>query len=405
MKHSIVRPFAIAALVCLGGSALAVGLTGHLDPIQAEVEDRVADLDGATDRPSKKLRKRLQKVLRGMEKKSLTKSLKNEVRGSRKVVKQLGKFLEGDQEIRGLVDDLIDDYRGEVDLARTVLVQQVAGLDEGTRKHKKAVKRLEKADQFLTAFESEDDDAKQLKWLLKAVAKTGEPDATGGDRFTFVLNTLSVAEGGGADLTGNGMPNNALSQVLSAAPPAATLATQAIQQEVAAGAVLLLIDAFGVDSTQDDVLFTLGVGPGLDSDANPDDNFDGNETFLVPGLLLDDEGRLSTTATGDIVGGVFNARVEGVQFTIPAGLGTISPIGPIVVEGALSANQIQGVLTFAISVADAQSLLDQFAPPEIPFPPGFVSSLRDVDTDGDTFADAISASFNFTGVPATISEQ
>lgn len=401
MTRIATRTLAVMLATALAGSALAAGITGHLDPFEANVQAEIDQLADSTAKADKKRRKKLSGIVRGLNKKSLTKSVKGEIKGARKAAKQLLKLRAGDQELLGLLDTLVMDYRADIDVFRTALEQQIAGLPEGSRKQKRAVKRLEQADAFLQAATDATDAPDKLKFLLKAVGRTGQPDATSGDALTLVVSALSVANGGiGGDVDGDGFGNNALGLILDSVPGSGELVTQAVQQALAASASVILLDAFGIDSIQDDVLFTLATAPGADTDGNPDDNFGGSEEFTVAqGLVLGD-GHLAPRATGAIEGGAFSVRLTDAQLAIPVGGTTLSPLGDVVIDGGFGTEPVQGTITFVISISDAEAVVGEFAQ-GMPLPPGFVALAADVDTDGNQVPDAISVAFEFSAVPAT----
>jgi hypothetical protein len=234
--------------------------------------------------------------------------------------------------------------------------------------------------------------------LLLRGALVDLSDPVSGQSQTWVVSDLSVAGAGqGADLTGDGNPNNALGGALALVPD---VDLDAAFAEALAGDSLPIIQMFGFESFDTDPLVWAGLLTGIDRDGDPTDNFSGSESFDASESLDSRDGyAILRAATGFGPGATYRVVASGDGFDL-AGFELASQ-SLIAIEGTAGPDSNVGFIGLGIPTDVVVDLIGEQVALN-PFLVAAIRALADVDVDGNGTKDAISLSLAFDSVSCTL---
>jgi hypothetical protein len=131
-----------------------------------------------------------------------------------------------------------------------------------------------------------------------------------------------------------------------------------------------------------------------DVDGDHTDDYSGSESFDA-GDQIDASGLAVENGPGSISESVYTFTFASGEFYV--GGFTLTNATPVVVVGTADEKTNTGKFAFGLSV----ELMEEIAIEE-GYDPALAAGLADLDTDADGVADAISVTFDFTAVPATV---
>lgn len=211
---------------------------------------------------------------------------------------------------------------------------------------------------------------------------------SGADHWNHVVESVTVAPASqGRDLDGDGTIDNALG-VLGG------LVNPIIASGSSGATSVAILQVWGVNDGDQDV--EVGFFGAVDVDNDPTDNFSGTEPF-DGSLFVDAQGRALVTQATVMVNGDYSATLA--QGTYIIGGLTIQTATPVYLDGTATAGVHDGLLSFAIGVPALTAILQAFGQGALA---PVVANLADVDTDGDSIADALSVAFRVEGVPCVV---
>lgn len=220
--------------------------------------------------------------------------------------------------------------------------------------------------------------------------------------MTLLGAPSSIASDVGIDLTGDGVPNNALGTPIGAIQPA-LLFNNLIAQNYQSQPVLAMLRVDGDPDAWPEV--EVGTFTVIAADHDVGANFSGSARFFAY-EGLDEDGEPIAIADATVRrGGRYDGVLPPGDFTL--GFFSIATAMPSRIRGTLSESSHTGVLATAV----APDVLSEVLLEDLFIPPGFVRDSitmlldqvePDVDTTGDGVPDAISAAFAFTAVPAVL---
>ena len=228
----------------------------------------------------------------------------------------------------------------------------------------------------------------------------------------FVMNSVQLLPAGeGFDLNGKGRPSNGLALLFEDEFIGGALGgdpNDYIARSVRRGELLLLLDFSRFNDFVDDDSLDIDIFLGRDPDGERRNNFEGDD-FTVTCSSLTAEGTPdSRFIDAQISGGQLHGEEGEFRFLISFAGDTEVVLQKAKIKGRFSADGERveaGMLGGAVSYSDLELVV--YNDPEIgsrfaEIMLAFLQRRLDVDLDGDTFPDALSASFSFTAVRATV---
>ena len=231
----------------------------------------------------------------------------------------------------------------------------------------------------------------------------------------FVMDSVQLLPSGeGFDLNGKGRPSNGLALLFEDELVGGALGgdpNDYIARSVRRGELLLLLDFSRFNDFIDDDSLDIDIFLGRDPDGERRNNFDGDD-FTVTCSSLTAEGTPDSRFIGaQLSGGELSGEEGEFRFLISFAGDTEVVLQQAKIKGSFSADgdRIEaGMLGGAVSYSDLELVV--YNDPEIgsrfaEIMLAFLQRRLDVDLDGDTFPDALSASFSFTAVRATVDRE
>ena len=231
----------------------------------------------------------------------------------------------------------------------------------------------------------------------------------------FVMDSVQLLPSGeGFDLNGRGRPSNGLALLFEDELVGGALGgdpNNYIARSVRRGELLLLLDFSRFNDFVDDDSLDIDIFLGRDPDGERRNNFDGDD-FTVTCSSLTAEGTPDSRFIGaQLSGGALSGEEGEFRFLISFAGDTEVVLQRAKIKGSFSADgeRIEaGMLGGAVSYSDLELVV--YNDPEIgsrfaEIMLAFLQRRLDVDLDGDTFPDALSASFSFTAVRAIIDRE
>ena len=206
--------------------------------------------------------------------------------------------------------------------------------------------------------------------------------------MVWVVQTLEVTTSrAGLDLDGDGTGDNQLAVVRDAL-------NSSILSTFPTSPVVLAWQMWDVEDWCDDPAIVGAFLSPSDDDGDHTDDYSGTEAFNA-GDQIDASGHAVENGAGAITGGTYTFTFASGEFYV--GGFTLTNATPVIVEGTANESANTGKFAFGLSV----TLMEEIAVAE-GYDPALAAGLADLDTDGDGKADAISVTFDFTAVPATV---
>ncbi len=207
-------------------------------------------------------------------------------------------------------------------------------------------------------------------------------------QMVWVVQTLEVAETrGGLDLDGDGTGDNVLAAVRDAL-------NTSIIDTFPTTPVVLAWQMWGVDDWCDDPSITGAFLSPSDVDGDHTDDYSGTEAFSA-GAQINGKGLAVENGAGSITSGTYTFSFASGSFDV--GGFTLVNATPVLVTGTADESGNSGKFAFGMD----KSLMAEIAVAE-GYDASLADALADLDTDGDGVGDALSVTFDFVAVPATV---
>lgn len=199
------------------------------------------------------------------------------------------------------------------------------------------------------------------------------------DRGHWVLTELEVAHRSeGIDLDGDGSPDNALWSLAALIDPLLEAGLQGSEQ-------VALIQLDEVDDYEHDASIRVGLIPAEDADGDPSDNDSGSEEF-DPGAAVDPQGLALLGVPSALDGGRYTVAL--LTDSLKLGELEIALATGLWIEGEPTPDWHGGRIGAGISIDALVAALEVLGlDPETA---ELLTSLADLDTDGDGTEDALS---------------
>jgi hypothetical protein len=393
--HPWIRVAAIASVALAAGTALARGVSAHIEDLEvaaSAVNDAVAG-DPVRSKAAKA-------ILALLAKKSNTRSLANEIRSVRAAAKI------AEAKLPLLLDDALgqaaDAYAADLASTRAMLELATTSPTAPKGQKRRWQAALARFDRALPAGPPPADVADRLAALAAAAtAGRGFTPYDAGATRDWVLSTIALAPATqGVDLDGDGTADNMLGSLRATAGTAGVDLDAMFAQLFAQAGGFTLIEMWSVQRISADPFVLAGILPATDGDADSQNDFSGSGVFAVAAADVDAAGHPNEAAvTGTSRHGAYAIDFTGrpvafAGFSLPAG-------APVVVKGAATAASNSGRIGVAIPMTTLFAAIEAGGTPLNDFTKTVLMGFADLDVDGTPGNDAISATFTFTAVAAT----
>lgn len=400
--RSRIRRAAVGAAACLlTVAAYAHGITPHIEAVEDAAASARDDVVGDAAQT-----KAAGKILGLLAKKTNARSMADEIRSVGAALKLAEAKLPDQSDLLQAFDDAAVSYGEDLETARETL-QTAAGSPSLPKKLRaKAAAALRRFEKALPKEKARTElDTRFTRLAAGAASAKGYTPYDAGATYDWVISSLALAPtNGGVDLDGDGTPDNQLASLQSLI---ATIApdvdlSQSLTDSLSANGQFAVYEFWYVQSLTGDPFVLSGALNATDADADPDNNFGGNGSFLADADTLGADGHPAVrVATSITKGGAYTIDLTG-QGLLLGGI-SLPSNAIVIVQGDLTATSNDGFIGFSIGISTIQTLLSDAGVTLDAFQLILLNSLLDLDTDGNGSKDAISASFSFTADKATVS--
>lgn len=402
-RTAVLSRTACAALAAAAftAAAFAHGITPHIEPLEDAAD--AAWQSVLADPPKAKSAKKIATLL---AKRSNEKSLADEIRSVGAALRIAEAKLPEQAALLQAFDDAAMAYGQDLAVARATLrtAAESPSLPKKLRaKAAAALKRFEKALPQAKAKTALDD--LYTRFTAAAVAAKGYTPYDAGATHDWVISSLALAPSNqGVDLDGDGTPDNqlaSLQSLISTISPGFDL-SQSLTGALTANGTFAICEFWYVQSLTSDPFVLAGVLNGTDADMDPGNDYGGSGAFVADPASLGTDGHPAVrVATSITKGGKYSIDFTG-QGLLLGGI-TLPENAIVILQGQAAAASNDGYIGFSVSMTTIQTLLADANVTLDAFQLILLNSLLDLDTDGNGTKDALSASFAFSSVSATVS--
>lgn len=393
------KTIALAGVLLTSSGASGHGVTERVAPLEAAAEAA----QGAVLADAKASKAAAQ-VVKLLAKETNDRSLADELKSVAAAARIAESKLASQTALVAAFDAAAPGYRDDLESTRTALELAAGSSSLPSKLRKKYVKAAAKFRKALppaapgkVATPVADGYARMAK--AAAFGKGFTPYDAGQTHDWVIASVALAGTGKGVDLTGDGEPDNGLLslQRLAALVGIDVPVDATFNQLLTQGGTFALIEIWFAEGLANDPFVLAGAFSATDGDADMLNDFSGTGTFAPVAETLGTDGhpaaRVATSLAKD---GAYRIDFSGQAVSL-AGL-ALPEGGRAIVEGFATAATNEGFLGFAIPLTTIGEML---AAQEITIAPQQLALVADVDTDGDSVKDAISASFAFTCVAAS----